>query len=304
MEKHIKHAIRWPSLDTIPWAWVAIAIGLLVLYFPTFWDLFHGLWGTERHAHGPIVFFVSIWFFYFKFKQLPEYGIVYDPSPKLGWLILIFGLLLFILGRSQTLLIFEVGSIIPVLLGITLIFMGTRVAKFLWFAFFFLCFVVPLPAFVVDAATLPMKTAVSFATAHILYALDYPIARTGVMLTIGQYQLLVADACAGLNSLFTLEVLGLLYMNVTHHESPFRNFMLAVLIIPISFVANVTRVIVLALITYHWGDAAGQGFLHEFSGIVLFITALMLVIATDSLLRFFSRKFTKVPPTQSVDLKA
>jgi exosortase B len=303
MEKHTKHAIRLPSLESIPWAWVAIAFGLLILYFPTFWDLFHGLWGTERHAHGPIVFFVSIWFFYFKFKQLPEYGIGYDPSPKLGWPILLLGLLLFILGRSQTLLIFEVGSIIPVILGITLMFMGARVARFLWFAFFFLCFVVPLPAFVVDAATLPMKTAVSFATAHILYALDYPIARTGVMLTIGQYQLLVADACAGLNSLFTLEVLGLLYMNVTHHESPFRNFMLAVLIIPISFVANVTRVIVLALITYHWGDAAGQGFLHEFSGIVLFITALMLVIATDSLLRFFSKKFEKVPSTQSVELK-
>lgn len=303
MEKQIKNALRWPSLETLPWAWVVIAVGLLILYFPTFWDLFHGLWGTERHAHGPIVFFVSIWFFYFKLKQLPEYGITYAPAPALGWSILVLGLLLFVLGRSQTLLIFEVGSLIPVILGITLIFMGKRVAKFLWFAFFFLCFVVPLPAFVVDAATLPMKTAVSFATAHILYALDYPIARTGVMLTIGQYQLLVADACAGLNSLFTLEVLGLLYMNVTHHESPFRNFMLAVLIIPISFLANVTRVIVLALITYHWGDAAGQGFLHEFSGIVLFITALMLVIATDSLLRFFSRKFEKTPSTPSTDLK-
>jgi len=303
MDKFGNTALRWTSPDKTIWAWIAIAVGLLIVYFPTFWDLFHGLWGTERHAHGPIVFFVSIWFFYFKLKQLPTYGIQAEPLPVLGWPILIFGLLIFILGRSQTLLIFEVGSLIPVLLGITLIFMGSRVAKFLWFAFFFLCFVVPLPAFVVDAATLPMKTAVSFATEHILYALDYPIARTGVMLTIGQYQLLVADACAGLNSLFTLEVLGLLYMNVTHHESPFRNFMLAVLIIPISFIANVTRVIVLALITYHWGDAAGQGFLHEFSGIVLFITALLLVIATDGLLRVLSNKFKKPPQAKSSDLK-
>jgi exosortase B len=272
-------------------AWVLIALGLGVVYFPSFWDLFHGIWGTERHAHGPIVFLVSIWFFYFKIRQLEEHHIPLHPAPFAGWVLFSLGLVLYIIGRSQTLLIFEIGSLIPVLLGITLITFGKQVAKFLWFAFFFLCFVVPLPAIVVDMATLPMKTAVSYATEHILYMLDYPISRSGVMLTIGQYQLLVADACAGLNSLFTLEVLGLLYMNVTHHESPFRNFTLAVLIVPISFMANVTRVIVLSLITYHWGDEAGQGFLHEFSGLVLFITALILVIGTDSLLRFLSNKF-------------
>jgi exosortase/archaeosortase family protein len=106
-----------------------------------------------------------------------------------------------------------------------------------------------------------------------------------VILTIGQYQLLVADACSGLNSLFTLEALGLLYLNVMRHESAFRNAMLAILIVPISFTSNVVRVIVLSLITYHLGDAAGQGFLHGFSGMVLFLTALMLIIGVDSVLR-------------------
>jgi exosortase/archaeosortase family protein len=97
--------------------------------------------------------------------------------------------------------------------------------------------------------------------------------------------LLVADACAGLNSLFTLEALGLLYMNVMRHESLFRNALLAILIVPISFVSNVTRVIVLALITFYWGELAGQGFLHEFSGMVLFVTALLLIIGVDTALR-------------------
>ncbi|ADQ84989.1 exosortase B [Methylovorus sp. MP688] len=268
-----------------------IAAALIFTYFATFWDLFHGIWGTERHAHGPIVFAVAIWFFYFKFNQLIKSGVVYSSHPILGGSLFGIGLLMFVLGRSQSLLLFEVGSLLPVLLGLTLIYLGKQTAKYLWFAFFFLLFVIPLPAFMVDAATLPMKMAVSYAAEHILFALDYPIARTGVMLTIGQYQLLVADACAGLNSLFTLEVLGLLYMNVTHHESPLRNFLLAVMIIPISFAANVTRVLVLALITFYWGDEAGQGFLHEFSGLVLFLTALILVILTDSLLRLIATKW-------------
>ena len=104
------------------------------------------------------------------------------------------------------------------------------------------------------------------------------MARTGVILQVGPYQLLVADACAGLNTLLTLEALGLLYLNLVRHESAARNITLAMLIVPISFAANVIRVIALALITYHFGDAAGQGFLHGFAGMVLFLAALLLIL--------------------------
>ena len=54
---------------------------------------------------------------------------------------------------------------------------------------------------------------------------------------------------------------------------------------PISFTANVIRVIVLTLITYHFGDEAGQGFFHGFAGMVLFLSALMLIIGVDSMLQ-------------------
>jgi exosortase/archaeosortase family protein len=106
-----------------------------------------------------------------------------------------------------------------------------------------------------------------------------------VILQIGQYKLLVADACAGLHTLLSLEALGLLYLNLVRHDSLFRNAALAILIVPISFSANVIRVITLTLITYHLGDAAGQGFLHGFAGMVLFISALLLIIGVDSILR-------------------
>lgn len=262
-----------------------IIISLCVMYVPSFIDLFQHVWSTDRQAHGPIVLFVSIWFFYHKTKLIAAANIVAKPSPLMGWPLLILGCLLFVIGRSQGIYIAEVGSLILVLLGLILLFWGAKVAKFYWFAFFFMLFMVPLPASIVDAATQPMKIGVSYAVDHILYFFDYPIARSGVVLTIGQYQLMVADACAGLNSLFTLEALGLLYMNIIRHESVLRNALLAVLIVPISFAANVTRVILLSLITYYWGDAAGQGFLHEFSGIVLFMTALLLIIGVDSALR-------------------
>jgi exosortase B len=187
----------------------------------------------------------------------------------------------------------ELGSLIWVLTGAVLVLLGPAALKVIWFPLFFMIFMLPLPGLMVAAVTMPMKIAVSVVAESVLYGVGYPIARTGVILQVGQYQLLVADACAGLHTLFTLEALGLLYLNLMRHESLFRNVALAILIVPISFVANVIRVMVLTLITYHFGDEAGQGFLHGFAGMVLFLSALLLIIGVDSLLRII------VPPLHS-----
>jgi exosortase B len=154
-------------------------------------------------------------------------------------------------------------------------------------------FMVPLPSILVQIVTVPLKMAVSFCAEAILYAMGYPVARTGVVISVGQYQLLVADACAGLNSMFTLEALGLLYLNLMNYKSMARNVTLAILIIPISFCANIIRVMILVLVTYHFGDSAGQGFVHGFAGMVLFMVALVLILATDSLLGLFMGRGSK-----------
>ena len=203
-----------------------------------------------------------------------------------GWPILLFGLLLYVVGRSQDILIFEIGSVIWLLVAIGLLTRGAVAVKTQWFALFFMLFMIPLPGIVVDAVTMPMKMAVSYVAEQVLFAVGYPIARTGVILQVGQYKLLVADACAGLHTLFTLEALGLLYLNLVQRDALVRNVALAILVVPISFTANVIRVMVLTLITYHFGDAAGQGFLHGFAGMVLFLTALLMIIGVDSLLHF------------------
>ncbi len=267
-----------------------LLLGFVLMYALTVHDLLHYVWNTDRNAHGPIVLLVGLWFLYFKARTVVSEGVPTRPARVLGSLVLALGLLSFVLGRSQAFLFFEVGSFVLVLLGVIMFFLGTAVVRHLWFGFIFLIFMIPLPSTMVDVLTQPLKIAVSYVAENILFRLDYPVSRAGVILTIGQYQLLVADACSGLNSLFTLEALGLLYLNVMRHESAFRNAMLALLIVPISFTSNVVRVMVLSLITFHLGDAAGQGFLHGFSGMVLFITALMLIIGVDSLLRWCAAK--------------
>jgi exosortase B len=265
--------------------WWPVIAGLLVLYVPTFFELATGLWSTEGYAHGPLILGLSLWLIVRQWPAMLHASEGKNGSGA-GWPLCVFGLLLYIAGRSQDILIFEVGSFIVLLAAMLWIERGGSGLKVQWFPFFFMLFMIPLPGVIVDAVTMPMKMAVSYVTEHILFWAGYPIARSGVILQIGQYQLLVADACAGLQTLLTLEALGLFYLNVVRHTSAFRNVALAILIVPISFTANVIRVMTLTLITYYFGDAAGQGFLHGFAGMVLFISALILIIGIDSLLQY------------------
>lgn len=270
-----------------PPAWYGLAIvalGLCAMYLPSFVDLFRGLWSRDEQAHGPIVLAISCWLFYRKWPAMWRASSGSATSAA-GWPVFILGLLLYVIGRSQDILIFEIGSLIWLLAALLLLLRGGKALKAQWFPLFFMLFMIPLPGPLVDAVTMPMKMAVSYAAESVLYDVGYPIARQGVILQIGQYKLLVADACAGLHTLFTLEALGLLYLNLVRHNSAFRNIALAILIVPISFTANVIRVMTLTLITYHFGDAAGQGFLHGFAGMVLFLSALLLIIGVDSLLQ-------------------
>jgi exosortase B len=301
--------------------WWPVFIGLLVLYLPTYWDLSKGIWNSEEHAHGPIVLIVALYLFWSQraflaptgrlgqalSSNLPDYEITGGKStapdpfsrstippthvakPILGGVVLSLGLLIYALGRSQEILLFEIGSQIPVLLGVLLITLGMRPVRALWFALIFLLFMLPLPGFVVDAATGPLKQQVSEIAEHLLYLFGYPVARSGVMLTVGQYQLLVADACSGLHSMFSLSAMGLLYLYLMQHGSWLRNGLLIASILPIAFIANIVRVMILVLITYHLGDEAGQGFLHGFAGILLFVIALLFLFALDGLLGLLSK---------------
>lgn len=268
--------------------WLPILLGLMVMYVPTFYDLATGLWVTEEQAHGPIMLALAIWLIFRKWSVMLERS-EGKPISVAGWTVLVVALLFYIVGRSQQIVLFELGSFIGVLAAILLLKRGSAALKVMWFPLFFMLFMIPLPGTVVAALTMPMKMAVSYVTANILYWADFPIARNGVILQIGQYQLLVADACAGLQTLLTLESLGLFYLNVVRHASVFRNVMLALLIVPISFAANVIRVITLTLITYYFGDEAGQGFLHGFAGLVLFFSALLLILGVDALLQYIVR---------------
>ncbi|MHB1937788.1 MAG: exosortase B [Acidobacteriaceae bacterium] len=282
-----------PNLPPDLKAWWPVFLGLLVLYVPTYWTLAAGSWQIDQDTHGPIVLAVVLFLLWQKRGLLgaePDrfaHGSASILDSVVGWTSLVVGVCLYIIGRSQDIQLLEVGSQIPVLLGLLLIMQGRRTAIAFWFPLFFLLFIIPLPGFVVAAATTPLKSHVSQVAENILYFFHYPIARNGVVLTIGSYQLLIANACSGLGAVFSLTALGLLYIYVVGNTSWLRNAILIASILPIAFIANTVRVVVLALITYYWGPEAIAGFLHPLAGVVLFNVAVLLMFALDVVLGYF-----------------
>lgn len=269
------------------WApWLAIAAGLALLYVPTYIDLARGLWRDDDYAHGPIILAV---FGYLVWRKRMFWGQTTCSFKRNRWsvpglMLLAAGLVLYIIGRSQGLALFEVASHLPVIAGVLLVMGGPGLVRRLAFPLLFLFFLIPLPGFILEAVTTPLKELVSVMVTAILQGAGYPVERSGVVLEIGGHQMLVADACSGLNSLYSLFALGLLYAHLTGPSKPARVALLVASIVPIAIAANAVRVAALVLIAYHYGEEAAQGFLHDFAGMLVFVTALLLMLGVDKLI--------------------
>ncbi len=277
------------------WLWATLLVAsFLAAYAPMFLGLIHGPWQSEQEGHGPLIIAASLWLTWRGSPKLKSAAI--SPAPIAGWVVLSFGLLLMFLARTQGVLGAEMLSAIAVVAGCVLIGAGTAVLRTLAFPIGFLLFAVPLPDWMIDAATVPLKVFISDAVTRVLYAAGYPIAQNGVLIVIGSYQLLVKDACSGMNSIFALSAIGVFYVYVFRRHSILRGIVLLMSIIPIAIAANFIRVLATVLIAYYGGIDRLDGPLHAITGIGLFVVAVVMLFALDGVLSMIasvSRRFCR-----------
>lgn len=264
---------------------LVLVAGVAAMYLPVYWNAAHSLWQQDEHAHAPLVLAVCIWLAWSRRRALQITPTA--AAPLWAWPLLLFGLSIYLIGRLVGISVLEFGSQPLVLAAGILLLRGPHVLRIAWFAVFFTIFMVPVPAVLVDALTGPLKQLISMLVEEILFAAGYPIGRSGVTISVGQYQLLVADACSGLNSMISLLALGTLFIYILARPGHLHNAVMLAAILPIAFAANIVRVIALILITYHLGDEAGQGFLHDLAGVVLMVAALLGFFLLDCLLNFY-----------------
>lgn len=269
------------------WLWPALLAGSFVIaYAPTFSSLVDGPWQTEQEGHGPLIIAASLWLIWQSRGRLRAATLI--PAPVTGWTTLLFGLVMMFLARTQGVLTFEALSAIPVIVGCVLLLAGWPVLRILAFPIGFLVFAVPVPDWAIDAVTVPLKVFISDLVTRILYAAGYPVAQNGVMIMIGAYQVLVKDACSGMNSIFALSAIGIFYAYVFRWDTKLRSLILLAAIVPITILANFIRVLTLVLIAYYGGVDRLDGIIHDLTGIGLFIVALLLLFLLDGFLSLCS----------------
>ena len=258
------------------------------MYIPLYWWAvegshgIEGIWQTEEQGHGAIILAVMLWLFWSLRKEIDAAPV--NPTPVPGWPLFLLGLFAYFVGRVFDISILQFGSQSLVVAAALLLLRGKAAVQVAWFPLIYFIFMIPLPGIVVDAITGSLKGLIANIVETLLYFFGYPIARSGVILSIGPYQLQVADACSGLHSMFSLSALGTLFMYLMGRKSKLHMGLMLAAILPIAFIANIVRVITLVLVTFYLGDEAGQGFLHGAAGMVLMLVALLFFFCLDVVL--------------------
>lgn len=258
-----------------------LALGVLALVLPTMYGVATENWSTEQGAHGPIVMATALWLFWRRWAEVRALAEPGDIRIALAAFLVVAPL--YAVARIINVIEVEGFMMYGLLLITAYWLVGFGPLRAMWFPIIYMMFIFPPPDSIVAMVTQPLKIAISRSAIDLLYALGYPIAGSGVMIVIGQYQLLIAAACAGLNSLISLSAIGLFYIYIRHNANWRYAMLLMLAIVPVAILANFIRVIALILITHHLGDEAAQGFLHSFSGITMFLFSVLGIFAVDAL---------------------
>lgn len=261
--------------------WWPLLAGLLVLAIPTIITMSGDAWASDTGAHGPIVLATGLWLLHhdgLRISADASQGAWRKALPFLA-----VGLAFYAFGRAYDFISVEGFGLYLAFLAMVVRLSGVAALRRHAFPLFYLALCLPPPGWIMTRLTAPLQVLVSWAAEGVVRVLGLPVAREGVVLHVAQYQLLVEDACAGLNSLFGLTAISLLYIFLAHRASLRHAGVLLLAVIPIAILANIIRVVGLILITYFAGDAAAQGFMHATTGMVMFVLGLMLIMALDQI---------------------
>jgi exosortase len=264
-------------------AWLLVA----GIYSPLFYRLYFKTdqYWSEDYSHAFFILPIALWLLWRKRKGLLQAAGEQRDEPykrASGLFILIVGTLMCIVGWRQDIYFVYQASMVPVILGLTIFLYGTRMVRITAFPILYLLFIVPPPAPVLDAITLPMRHGASVATELILNLFNYPIKREGLLITMGYHDIYMAPACSGFRSLVTMFALVLVYVHLIKGGLA-KKLILVAFITPLSILGNLVRILTLCLITFYFGDEAGQGFFHNFSGIVIFTITISGLMGIEAL---------------------
>jgi exosortase len=250
---------------------------LFVLYLSILENLFIQWWTDPDYGHA---FFVPLFSAYVLWRQRERWMKIDMEPSNFGLLVILAAVGLLLVGSLGAELFTSRFSLLVLLAGIII------------FSLAFLIFMIPLPAIIYNQITFPLQMIASRFAAFWLELVQVPVLRDGNVLILSNYSLEVVEACSGIRSLISLVSLAVIYGYFVEPRRWVR-YLLVVLMVPIAIFSNAIRITGAGIMAHRYGAAGAEGFLHEFSGWLIFVIALVLLLMSHFVLRHVGKGPTR-----------
>lgn len=269
-------ARRWRVPD-----WQILALGVLVLwiYAPILAKLVAQWWGDPNFSHG---FFVPLFAAYVIWQERSRLAAIPQRPSWIGLAIILFALCTLVVGVLGAELFLSRVSLLFLLAGLTVLFLGWQYQRAVLFPWLFLLLMIPIPVIVFNQVTFPLQIFASKLASATLAAVGVPVLREGNVIQLPAMPLEVAEACSGIRSLLSLTTLSIIYGFLLERRVAVR-VILALASIPIAVAANALRIVGTGLLVQYWDPDKAEGFFHAFSGWLIFVVSLLLLFALHRL---------------------
>ncbi|GFO63701.1 exosortase/archaeosortase family protein [Geomonas paludis] len=250
---------------------------LLVLWFvvisPVLPEMVREWSGHSDNNHGFLVPLIALYLVWQKKEELAGAGL---ESSRWGWVVLVAGLVSFLLSLAGGVAFTARVAVVISLFGLIWYCTGARWTRLLAFPVLFLLFMIPVPVSVIGMVSMPLQLMATKLSAQIIQHLSIPVYREGNMLYFVGTQLEVAEACSGVRSIMSLTMLGTIFAYMSRNGWG-RRIALVLAAVPIAMAANILRITGTGVLANFFGDRVARGFLHEFSGLVVFVFGLAVL---------------------------
>lgn len=245
----------------------------IVAFIPVYTELWEAWLNHSNNSHGLLVPFISVYLIWQKQNQLNKAVV---NSSNMGAFILAFSMLLYIISYIGAVAVVSRAMIVTSLIGIILFNYGVAVFSIIQFPLIYLIFMVPVPSTIYGMAALPLQIFATKVSTFIIKILTIPVHREGTMLYFSSTQLEVAEQCSGLRSITSFIMLSLLFAYLMD-KNWWKRLFVVMSAIPLAIFVNIARVTGTGILANFYGATVARGFLHEFSGMAVFVFGFILL---------------------------
>src|SRR6266567_2764016 len=257
--------------------WKTIILLMLIgwLYVPILVPLVRQWWIDPNFSHG---FFVPLFSGFVVWQKRLQLASIPRVPSSWGLAVILVAVFTLVLGVFGAELFFSRVSLLMLIGGLVIFFLGWQMLRAILFPLLFLILMIPIPAIILNQITLPLQILASKLAAWSLPLCGVPVLREGNIINLPAMPLEVADACSGIRSLLSLTTLAVMYGFLLETRVWLR-ITIALASIPIAVAANGFRIFGTGLLVQYWDPEKAEGFFHEFSGWLIFVVSLLLLFA-------------------------